>query len=56
MKRENRIPEIIGVVAALICLQIFGAGQFVLPSMIAMVAVLFVGRKRFDKGVDESCH
>lgn len=56
MNRSSRIPEIVGVAAALICLQIFGASQFILPSMMAMVVVLFIGRKRIDKGVDEACH
>ena len=55
MEKKNRIPEIIGVVVAIIGLTIFGASSFVLPSMLAIVAVLFVGRKKLDKG-DVSCH
>jgi len=56
MSKENRIPELIGVVAALICLQIFGAGQFVLPTMLVIIAVLFIGRKRISREVDNPCH
>jgi len=56
MSKKNRIPELIGVVAALICLQIFGAGQFVLPTMLVIIAVLFIGRKRISREVDNPCH
>lgn len=49
MDKHNRIPEIIGVVVALISLIIFGANNFVLPAMLAIVALLFVGRKKLDK-------
>ena len=49
--RKNRIPELIGVIVAVIGLSIFGAGQFVLPTMLAIVALLFVGRKKLDKEV-----
>ena len=34
MDQKNRIPEMVGVAAAFLCLQIFGADGFVLPSMI----------------------
>lgn len=54
MEKKNRIPEIIGVVVAVVGLTIFGASNFVLPSMLAIVAVLFVGRKKLDKE-DVSC-
>ena len=55
MEAENRIPEIIGIVAAFICLQIFGKDSFVLPSMILIILVLFVGRTRLEGQVEESC-
>lgn len=51
MNKLNRIPELIGVIAAIICLQIFGTQRFVLPTMLLIVAVLFIGRKRLDKEV-----
>ena len=55
MEAENRIPEIIGIAAAFICLQIFGKDSFVLPSMILILLVLFVGRTRLERQVEESC-
>lgn len=48
-KKENRIPAIVGVLAAILCLVIFGADSFVLPAMLVIVAVLFVGKKRLDR-------
>lgn len=55
MECKNRIPELIGVAVAVIALVIFGANSFVLPAMLAIIALLFVGRKKLDKG-DEVCH
>jgi len=55
MEKKNRIPEIIGVAVAIIALTIFGASSFVLPAMLAIVALLFIGRKRLDKEEDV-CH
>lgn len=49
MDRKNRVPEMIGVAAAFLCLQIFGADNFVLPSMILIISALFVGRTRLEK-------
>lgn len=49
MEKKNRIPEIIGVVTAIGGLLLFGADNFVLPTMLAIVALLFVGRKKLDK-------
>ena len=49
MEKKNRIPAVIGVVGAFVCLQIFGADSFVLPSMLLIVLILFVGKKRLDK-------
>ena len=54
LDRNNRIPEIIGVIAALIGLQIFGASRFILPTMLAIVLVLFIGRKKLE-GEEEVC-
>lgn len=55
MDKKNRIPEIIGVTVAIVALMVFGASSFVLPAMLAIVALLFVGRKKLDKE-DTSCH
>ena len=48
-EKKNRIPEVIGVAVALGCLWIFGADNFILPTMIIVIAVLFIGRKRLDE-------
>lgn len=55
MDSRNRIPELVGVLSAFICLQIFGAGKFVLPSMILIILILFVSRKRLEGSVNEQC-
>lgn len=49
MDKKNRIPEIIGVVTAIVALLIFGPDSFVLPAMLAIVALLFIGRKNLEK-------
>ncbi len=55
MEKSNRIPEMIGVLAAFICLQIFGADRFVLPAMLLIIMVLLVSRKRLERREDEVC-
>lgn len=49
MEKKNRIPAVIGVISALLCLQIFGSGNFVLPTMILSIFVLFTARKRLEE-------
>ena len=49
MDKKNRIPEIIGVITATVALLIFGPDSFVLPAMLAIVALLFIGRKNLEK-------
>lgn len=53
MERKNRIPELLGIVAAVLCLIVFGADKFVLPTMLSIVFVLFVGRDRLERKVNE---
>lgn len=55
MDRKNRIPAIVGVSAALVCLQVFGTDKFVLPSMLLMVMILFLGRTRLEGREEEQC-
>lgn len=55
MEKKNRAPEVIGVLAAFFCLQIFGADGFVLPAMLLITLLLFVGRKRLEGGEEEPC-
>lgn len=54
MEKKNRIPEMIGVAAAFVCLQIFGADRFVLPSMILIIILLFLGRSRLEQNRAEA--
>lgn len=49
MEKKNRIPAVIGVISALLCLQVFGSGNFVLPTMILSIFVLFTARKRLEE-------
>ena len=53
MDQKNRLPELVGVAAAVVCLWIFGADGFVLPSMLLIVLILFVGRKRLERREDK---
>lgn len=55
MDRKNRIPEVIGVAAAFICLQIFGADNFVLPTMLFIIMILLVARTRLERKGDAIC-
>lgn len=55
MERRNRIPELLGIAAAIACLQIFGVDGFVLPSMVVIIFVLLISRKRLERQVDEQC-
>lgn len=52
MDSKNRIPELLGVVAAFVCLQIFGVDGFVLPSMILITLVLLLGRTKLETGME----
>ena len=55
MDKKNRIPEVIGIAAAVICLQVFGADSFVLPSMILIILVLFMIKPRLEGKEDDIC-
>ncbi len=48
-RRSNRIPELIGMVSAVVCLLIFGSNNFVLPTMLLIVAIIMLGKKRIEK-------
>ena len=47
-QKKNRIPAVLGVCVSFLCLQIFGAESFVLPSMLTIMGILFLSRKRLD--------
>ena len=46
--KEHR-PALIGLFATIICLLIFGSDSFLIPSMIAIVALLFLSKKTFEE-------
>ena len=46
--RYNRPAELLGVVVSLICLLVFGADGFILPTMLLIVAILLVCRRKFE--------
>ncbi|MBP3385717.1 MAG: AzlC family ABC transporter permease [Candidatus Methanomethylophilaceae archaeon] len=53
-KRSNRYPELVGVMASILCLVIFGADGFILPTMILIIAILMINRNRLDTGKIET--
>lgn len=55
MDARNRIPEMVGVAAAFVCLQVFGMDKFVLPSMLLIIMILFISRTRLERRVEETC-
>lgn len=44
LKRESRVPALVGVGVSLVCLLVFGAGSFLIPSMVGISAVLMLLR------------
>lgn len=48
LKEDNHISSLIGLGVSLISLLIFGADSFMIPTMIAIVALLTVLRRRLD--------
>ncbi len=47
--RENRLPAVIGVVCAVVCLLVFGQSRFIIPAMLAILASLTLFRKRLEQ-------
>lgn len=47
---RNHIPAITGVAAAAVCLVVFGADSFLIPTMLLIGAVLLFGKKRVSEG------
>lgn len=53
LKEENHVSAICGLVLSLLCLILFGADQFMVPAMLAILGVLTLLRKPLEKGADE---
>ena len=46
---KNRIPAIIGVISSLMCRIIFGADDFIIPSMILILLLVTIFRKALER-------
>ena len=47
---KNHAPALIGAIGALVCLMIFGSENFLIPSMLLILAILFFARRALEKG------
>ena len=50
---KTKLPALIAVVSGIVCILIFGAANFILPSLIITVAVLCLLRPRLEKYTEE---
>jgi len=46
---KNKFPALVAGCSSLACILIFGANNFILPSLVITVAMLFILKKPFDK-------
>ena len=52
--RKNRIPAGLGLVCSIISLCVFGADNFIIPTMILLAVILLCGKKKlFQEGCEE---
>ncbi len=49
LKEKNHVPSIIGLAVSAICLIFFGADSFMIPTMIAIIALLSLLRNKLEK-------
>ena len=47
--QKDHKPAVIGIICSIICLLVFGQSNFIIPSMIAILAVLTISRKEYGK-------
>lgn len=47
-KEKNHFSSLTGLIASLVCLIIFGSGNFIIPSMIIVLLILSAARKRLE--------
>jgi 4-azaleucine resistance transporter AzlC len=47
--QKDHKPAVIGVLCSIICLVIFGQSNFIIPSMIAILAVLTISQKKYTE-------
>lgn len=46
---KNHVPALVGLACSAVCLLLFGAQNFILPSLVSMVVLLTVFRKRLER-------
>ncbi|MBS6194304.1 MAG: AzlC family ABC transporter permease [Clostridiales bacterium] len=52
-KSKNHLPAIIGFAVSVICLLVFGPGDFLIPSML-LITVILLAERKFGKGEKEN--
>lgn len=50
LKQKSRIPALVGVGVSFVCLLVFGAGNFLIPSMLGITAALMLLRPVLGRG------
>ena len=53
MEKQNRPSVVIGLVCGLVCRLVFGADNFILPTMICVMVILLSCKRIFDKMIPE---
>lgn len=53
LKEKDRVSSLCGLAVSLLCLILFGADQFMVPAMLAILGVLTLLRRPLEKGEDE---
>lgn len=48
--RKNHVPALTGLAASVMCLLLFGPENFIIPSMVLIIAALTIFRKSVEKG------
>ena len=51
---KNHIPALMGLVASVACLLIFGSDNFLIPAMVVITMCLFLGRNKIEKKEEEA--
>lgn len=49
--QEQHGPAIVGVMASLLCLLVFGASNFIIPAMVLIISLLIMGKKTLERGM-----
>lgn len=51
LSSKNHLPALIGLGSSLVCLLLFGADQFIIPSMVLILTLLTIFRKKLESEV-----